>query len=146
MADNGGEKRIPEMFNLGPRTDVLRRVYESALDQVFDENSTRTNIALSGPHGAGKSSVLLSYEKEKEKLRFLHISLGRFAPLNQESEQGKQSNQNFLEQKIVNQLLQQIAPKKIPQTHFSIKREPNLGKAIGISILILICILTLDEH
>ena len=140
MADNGGEKRIPEMFNLGPRTDVLRRVYESALDQVFDENSTRTNIALSGPHGAGKSSVLLSYEKEKEKLRFLHISLGRFAPLKQETEQGQQSNQNFLEQKIVNQLLQQIDPKRIPQTVFSIKRKSNRRKIFGISVLIFICI------
>lgn len=128
---------IPELYNLGPNSNVLNAEYKILLDQVFATESDRTNIALSGPYGAGKSSVLLSYEKANPDLKFLHISLGRFEPLNKDN-QKLQSNESTLERKIVNQLLHQIDQDNIPQSLFSIKPQLNKLKILRLSFLVVI--------
>ncbi len=62
--------------SLTPFADSELGIYESALDYVFEHPEIR-NLALSGSYGAGKSSVLASYEKKHEKERnYLHISFG----------------------------------------------------------------------
>lgn len=48
---------------LTPDKDADISVYEEAIEFVFD-NSDVTNIAISGAYGAGKSSVIESYEKK----------------------------------------------------------------------------------
>lgn len=99
-------------------------------------NQTVLNIALSGPYGAGKSSVLLSYEKANPKLKFLHI-LGRFEPIDKDN-QRSQSSESTLERKIVNQLLHQIDPVNIPQSLFSIKPTLNKWHILRLSLLVVI--------
>jgi len=47
---------------LTPNENGDIRVYESAIDFVFEHDDIR-NVAISGAYGAGKSSVLLSYQK-----------------------------------------------------------------------------------
>ena len=137
MNKKEGQNSIPELYNLGPNSNALNHEYKVLLDQVFANESDRTNIALSGPYGAGKSSILLSYEKSNPKLKFLHISLGRFEPIDKDG-QRSQSSESILERKIVNQLLHLINPANIPQSLFSIKSTLNKYKIFLFSLLVVI--------
>ena len=79
------------------------------------------NVAISGAYSAGKSSVLASYKKRHNDLRFLHISLAHFKSPEQEDE--TEVKESVLEGKILNQLIHQIPSDKIPQTHFRVKKR-----------------------
>ena len=67
--------------SLTPIQDSDLGIYQAALDYVFQENDVK-NVALSGAYGAGKSSILISYEKyleaKKDGKKFIHISLAHF--------------------------------------------------------------------
>lgn len=56
---------------LTPIDNMDLDVYEEAIDYVFS-NSDVKNVAISGAYSAGKSSVLASYKKKHDELRFLH--------------------------------------------------------------------------
>ena len=141
---------------LTPNENGDIRVYESAIDFVFEHDDIR-NVAISGAYGAGKSSVLLSYQKNlkgEKPPKFLHISLAHFrndttdaAPSSNDSkEAGNPTNdeENVLEGKILNQLIHQIPSEKIPQTNFRVKKSTNtnsIWKATGlIAALVLVCL------
>lgn len=62
---------------LTPIDNMNLDVYEEAIDYVFNNPDVK-NIAISGAYSAGKSSVLASYKKRHDDLRFLHISLAHF--------------------------------------------------------------------
>ena len=97
-------------------------VYEEAIDYVFNNPDVK-NIAISGAYSAGKSSVLASYKKRHDDLRFLHISLAHFKSPDQEDE--TDIKESVLEGKILNQLIHQIPSDKIPQTNFRVKKSIN---------------------
>lgn len=108
--------------------------YNEALDFIFKEEDL-LNIAISGPYASGKSSVFKTYEEkrlEKKKINGIHISLSYFSP-NLKSKIENQNPDNeftfndelMLERKIINQLIHQIDPKKIPYTDFKVKTESN---------------------
>ena len=63
---------------LTPIDNMDLDVYEEAIDYVFS-NSDVKNVAISGAYSAGKSSVLASYKKKHDELRFLHILSNNFA-------------------------------------------------------------------
>ena len=67
---------------LTPTIEVDISVYDKAIDYIF-ENNDITNIALSGPYSAGKSSVLETYKKKNLDKKFMHISLAHFEQLNE---------------------------------------------------------------
>lgn len=109
---------------LTPIDDMDLEVYEDAIDYVFG-NPDIKNVAITGAYSAGKSSVLASYKKKHEKLRFLHISLAHFQSPDKENEtkeNKKGANESALEGKILNQLIHQIPSEKIPQTNFKVKK------------------------
>lgn len=109
---------------LTPIDDMDLEVYEDAIDYVFG-NPDIKNVAITGAYSAGKSSVLASYKKKHEKLRFLHISLAHFQSPDEENEtkeNKKGANESALEGKILNQLIHQIPSEKIPQTNFKVKK------------------------
>lgn len=78
---------------LTPDNDVDISVYDEAIGFVFD-NEDVTNIAISGAYGAGKSSVIKSYEKKHEEKKFMHISLAHFEPMDVEEENDAKHNIN----------------------------------------------------
>lgn len=132
---------------LTPKTDVDIKVYREAFDYVFLNNDVK-NVAISGAYGAGKSSVLESYkqnertsssEKEKER-KYVHISLAHFEDSRLDSDKkndgSKLSQEALLEGKILNQLIHQIEPSKIPQTHFRVKRTVSIWNIILHSVLL----------
>ena len=132
---------------LTPMNNAQIGVYKEALDYVFDNDELR-NVAISGPYGSGKSTVLESYKSEKKKEngktpRCIHISLANFQgkkATNSDINKIKKvsakikkvrikkitrnfNNESILERKILNQLIHQISEDKIPQTNFKLKKE-----------------------
>ena len=105
---------------LTPIDNMDLDVYEEAIDYVFNNPDVK-NVSISGAYSAGKSSVLASYKKRHNDLRFLHISLAHFKSPDQEDE--TEVKESVLEGKILNQLIHQIPSDKIPQTHFRVKKR-----------------------
>lgn len=122
---------------LTPNTEANISVYDSAIEFVFN-NSDVTNVAISGAYGAGKSSVIRTYENKHRDKKFMHISLAHFEP-SDESEKNNSVDETRIEGKILNQLIHQIPVNKIPQTNFRIKKD--IGKKDIISVTLLLCML-----
>lgn len=123
---------------LTPDNDVDISVYDEAIGFVFD-NEDVTNIAISGAYGAGKSSVIKSYEKKHEDKKFMHISLAHFEPMDVE-EENDATDETVLEGKILNQLIHQIPVSRIPQTNFRVKKDFGRKNIISITVLFYVLI------
>lgn len=144
-------KKVPEskynFESLTPNDNVDLDVYEEAINYAFSNPNVR-NVAISGAYSSGKSSILASYEKKHNDLRFIHISLAHFISLNEKDEHQKgndkqeddrnleEGKESVLEGKILNQLIHQIPVEKIPQTNFRIKRKVNHLSVILKTLLI----------
>ena len=110
---------------LTPHENIDLHDYREALDYAFSNKDTR-NVALSGAYGSGKSSVIRSYENIHKERTFIHISLAHFDEQGKKSTLGENDPKkvvNDLEGKILNQLIHQIPPEQIAQSHFRIKKE-----------------------
>lgn len=126
---------------LTPQKDADLNVYDEAINFVF-ENEDITNVAISGSYGAGKSSIIESYEETNKDKNFLHISLAKFQ--NEMNDEEDNKNDNYvLEWKIINQLLHQIDAEKIPQINFKIKKNISNENIVKSSIRIAILVLCL---
>lgn len=110
---------------LTPNNNVDISVYDEAITFAFDNEDVK-NIAISGPYGAGKSSVLSSYKKSNPEKKFIHVSLAHF----EKDEENPSNYETILERKILNQLIHQIDPKRIPQTKFKVKRPISWGTTV----------------
>lgn len=126
---------------LTPTDDVDLRGYEDAFNYVFDNDDIK-NIGISGPYSSGKSSLIESYKNKHKEKKFIHISLARFKMNDRDNNDINQEGIELtLEGKILNQLIQQIEPKRIPQTNFNVKSEINKFNAFITSALI-VCFIT----
>lgn len=123
--EKGSEARMNTLIKLTPTSDVQLGIYEEQLAFALSDPDVK-NIALSGPYGAGKSSILATYKKQHPEKKFLHIS---FAHFQNTARSGKQlSDETQLEGKIINQLIHQMPVETIPQTHFQLLKEVDRGK------------------
>lgn len=131
-----------EFYKLTPTDDVEMGIYDKAMDYVFAHEDIR-NIAISGVYGAGKSSMFESYKKEHPQKKFIHISLAHFtstiAKDEEDDNKGEESDEKreiALEGKIINQLVHQIDPQKVPLTNFRIKKNMDRKQVLKVSLLI----------
>lgn len=110
-------------FNFQPLTpidDVNLDIYKDAISFIFSRPDVK-NIAISGPYSAGKSSLIESYKKKNPSKTFSHISLSHFISSIEQSDPN--TKRLALEGKILNQIIHQISPDKIPRTKFKIKKK-----------------------
>lgn len=140
---------------LTPNTDIDLKGYDKAFDFVFKNNDVK-NIAISGPYGSGKSSLIESYKKTSgKKYSFMRISLAHFRG-NENDETGEEfpddaekdspkklSEEAVLEGKIINQLIHQVPSEKIEQTSFKVKNKINIRDIISIAALIFLFVFSL---
>lgn len=97
--------------------------YLDAFEYAFaSENKDVTNIAVSGPYGSGKSSVVETLKRHNSfrDLRFLTISL---TPFSDGSGGGCSGSSGLglgreIEGQILDQLIHQVNPKSIPKSRF----------------------------
>lgn len=140
---------------LTPNTDIDLKGYDKAFEFVFRNNDVK-NIAISGPYGSGKSSLIESYKKNSNnKHSFMRISLAHFrGNENDETEEElpddaemdspkKLSEEAVLEGKIINQLIHQVPSEKIEQTSFKVKNKINIRDIVSIAALIFLFVFSL---
>lgn len=126
-SDNNLDKFTP----LSP-TDAAENVddYLSAIEWALNKRDKIKNIAITGPYGSGKSSIIQTFQKRHQfnsKYKFLNISLATFK---EEREQGPTSiDQNELLRLIELSILQQVfyheKDTAIPDSRFSKIKKRN---------------------
>lgn len=118
--------------------------YFKALDWAL-KNEKVLNIAMSGPYGSGKSSVIRAYLKKHPSIKFINISLASFL---EEKEDGdgnvKQTlvdlgNEDKIEEGILKQLFYKVNYKKIPQSRYRKLHNVN-GLKIFIKMILLLAV------
>lgn len=143
-------------FDLAPVDEIKNGdEYINALDYAL-KNSKIYNIALTGPYGSGKSSIIDAYlkqkmTKQKIRSRILRISMASFTgltdnPHNKPDSSASDNNDVNLkiEQGIFKQLFYKVKSNKIPQSRYRKLHKINscsislyLGAVILISLLLI---------
>ncbi len=129
ISDNNGTnqsasqnaEKIINFQKLTPVDNICDKTYIKAFDFVFKNDDLR-NIAVSGPYGAGKTSVVDSWVKSQHK-KAIKISLAHFSS----DKENNDPNQSGMERKILNQLIHQIPIRRIPHTNFRNKSIDLVG-------------------
>ena len=115
----------------------IKPVTLEALQFAIDKNSEVTNVAITGNYGAGKSSVVESFESKYTDKTFLHISLGQYDETIGSEKNGLNNRQiNTIEGKIINQLLHQINPNQIRKSIFKTLDAESQIKPFNISVYV----------
>ena len=96
------DKYQNERFHDLAPTDELdaSREYFKALDWAL-RNDKITNIALSGPYGSGKSSIIQSYMKKHRWLKAINISLATFVELEEFDGEQNQAKKPYVQEKLI---------------------------------------------
>lgn len=123
------------------------KIYKNVLNNVTQDKHI-TNVGVTGGYGTGKSSIIHSYFNELLSRTSIYISLAHFGslagntlPTPQDDKKINSQIDNILEMKIVNQLVNQIEPDKIPKANFFAKKNINNIKIIFYSLSIICLIL-----
>lgn len=102
--------------DLAPIDNVDDTNYMEALEWAL-RNKKINNIALTAPYGAGKSSILRTFENTHKQYQYLNISLATFKDDNE-------LDNPSIEKSILQQMFYKVKSKEIPQSRF--KRIINL--------------------
>lgn len=123
---------------------VEDEVYFEALNFAIENNNVK-NIALTGPYGSGKSSIITSFENSKKKqLKFLNISLASFKesinePSEKDGDEEKQQKQDRLvERSLLQQMLYGDSSNQLTYSRFKRITVPNENKVHVESLAIVI--------
>lgn len=113
-------------------------VYSEAM--LFATNNPKvSNIALTGPYGSGKSSIIRSFLRKYQRPA-LHISLAAFVP---ETNTGDEEvSRQEIERSILQQMLYGADANKLPLSRFKRIQSPGFG-AIFKSLFITLGVLAL---
>jgi hypothetical protein len=128
-----------KFVDLAPTDDAdAAGVYSEALK--FGTNSIKIrNIALTGPYGSGKSSIIQSFLKTYQRPA-LHISLAAFVP--EADAAGSKVSRQEIERSILQQLLYGADANKLPLSRFKRIRSPGKWSTFT-SLVIMLGLLSL---
>ena len=107
--------------SLTPKSDIKNgEEYFAALDWALNQEDIR-NIAIAGPYGSGKSSIIRSYLKKNSGKKVLNISLAAFNLDEMVSNIGdnkSENEKNKLEIGILKQLFYSVDTERIPKSRY----------------------------
>lgn len=107
-------------LSLAPDETYTPYAYFKAVDYALEDDTIK-NIALSGPYGSGKSSIIKSYiNKHQKSNKFLQISMATFTDtVNKDNNIDTNDNIiEIMESYILKQFLYKISPTKLPQSRY----------------------------
>ena len=123
------------------------KIYKDVLNSVIQDKLIK-NVGITGGYGTGKSSMIHSYFNELKSKTSIYISLAHFDSLAGNTIHTPRDDKtinsqidNILEMKIVNQLVNQIEPDKIPKANFLAKKNIKKYKISSYSLSIICLIL-----
>lgn len=135
------EKKKNEFTDLAPIDDIKNGAeYLKALHWAIKKKKVK-NIALAGPYGAGKSSIIDTYLKKHRIIRSksLRVSMATFVE-NETDEKGNPKKislkQDEIELGILKQLFYKVNYKKIPQSRYRKLHKINWKRVWGYLVLI----------
>jgi len=103
------------------------------------ENKNIKNMALTGPYGSGKSSILETFKESNNNYEYLNISLASFDISKQNIK--KETVDRLIERSILQQIFYRVKYKKIPDSRFKRIVNIKLQDLIIQSILFVIWVL-----
>lgn len=145
-----------------------KQIYTEALDYAFG-NSDIKNIAITGIYGAGKSTVWNTYVHQKGLSNVITVSLGKYKNNIKDDDSLKEvyltkstnldsycdydkysdekqkvddiADDNRIERQLINQILSQIEPKKIPLSKYGFKSNKSIWRIClqSLAFLSIIC-------
>lgn len=152
--------KTPPFIPLSPTDDAENCLdYIKSIDWALSNSNKIKNIAISGPYGSGKSSVINTYIKHynkrgntisklfSKKKKFLNISLATFkdfTKVENDDENADTNLQRLIELSILQQLFYHEDDNKLPDSRFKkIKKQstPTLLIISTLSIIWLIAVL-----
>lgn len=116
--------------------------YEEAIQWAL-ENNNIYNIALTGPYGSGKSSIIKTFEKNHKQYNYLNISLASFKeemPVVKTKEQITEESR-LIELSIIQQMFYKVSESRIPDSRFKRIRsltEKQIKTRIKFSLMAII--------
>lgn len=135
------DKNARKLKPLHPRYNPEQhRTYVDALNDAIQQDKV-TNIALSGPYGVGKSSILQGFRKDHPGAIFISLSTLGFSKSvgssTSELSDGSISPQtNQIQKEIVKQLLYRKPPNELPVSRFKRIQKPDWKHLLVVSTLI----------
>lgn len=97
-------------------------IYAEALDFAI-KNGNIFNVALTGPYGSGKSSIIKTYEKNSD-IKMLRISLACFQ-LNATPDEKLEIDDSLIEKSILQQILYSAPSSAVPYSRVKRIKEPQ---------------------
>jgi hypothetical protein len=128
-----------KLVDLAPTDEADKAgVYSEAI--LYATNNAKvSNIALTGPYGSGKSSIIQSFLK-KYRRPALHISLASFVP--EADSGGDKVSRQEIERSILQQILYGADANKLPLSRFKRIQSPGVWSFLK-SLYIMLGILAL---
>jgi len=109
-------------------------IYEKALNFSLLDKDIR-NIALTGPYGSGKSTILKTFQKNHKEYDYLNISLASFRLIKDEDD----PENELIEVSILQQIFYHVKHSVIPDSRFKRIRKASKAKLLLKAALLLIC-------
>lgn len=124
------KKEKVKIYELTPSININDNTYLNYLVAALDKKNI-TNIALSGPYGSGKSSILKALIKKmsnNSNYKFLNISLATFKDKEEKVELTAEEYAS-IEKSILQQMFYSVEQSEIPNSRFRrIKFDKNISR------------------
>ncbi|MEP1520176.1 ATP-binding protein [Ascidiaceihabitans sp.] len=112
-----------KFVNLAPTDDADEAgVYTEAINFAINDTKVK-NIALTGPYGSGKSSIIQSF-LNRHRPKALHISLAAFIP--DEDAVTRDKTRQEIERSILQQMLYGADANRLPLSRFKRIQSPSV--------------------
>ena len=118
------------------------RDYISDLKWGLDHSDRIKNIAITGPYGSGKSSIINSYLKKYplKREKSLNISLAMFSNGNE----NKPFSEDDIQRSVLKQIFYKTEPSKIPLSRYRKLYKPKYWKIVSFVMLFFIIFLGIE--
>lgn len=146
---NENENQKNDIFTDLAPTDNLSndQKYVETLDWALNDERIK-NIAITGPYGAGKSSIIASYLRKRPyiKKRSLNISLANFSKKKNDivENETKKFDEKDIQRSILKQLFYKTKPSKIPLSRYRKLYKPNAVKIFMLLVLTFLFVLMIS--